>query len=971
MKNAMFTNKIKILTLITCAALYGQNAWSVDIVGFTLATGTNGNATLGVAINYPEMGRTLTPVGLTDTGYSSNGLTGAGWDDNGSDGFTTNAFSTLGYLTTAVVGQIKGSTLGPKYLKTQYSLNGLNWVDVSNHVSFLDDNPEMSVTGAFISFKFRLPAECDNQSLVYVRWIQNGTTSIGGGTVTSTGTISMKGVIVQSELLTAPTSQSSQITLVSFTPTTITLGCTPGSGNRRYIVMNTVNSFTTPIDNFLPSANVTYSGSGEQIVYVGSGTKEVVVVQSSLTTYWFRYYEYNQLDNETRFSSIDASLNKNPKICALPNIHTPTHTFGLIRATLGATIDDVSVDVGQIIDRGIFWETTPGITDNSEFSLHHAKADFGTYTIDTEVARGSNIYYRAFAENQSGVILSSESSFSNVPVFSGTGNWETASLWNVKEVPGANGNATYGSFSDSPIIDGDCTLAASNQVANLTINMDAKLTINTGIIGVGNELKVEGALINNAGISGLLLKSEVDKANGTLIWSAGAPQGTVEMYSLAAKAVNYKWQFFGIPVLSLSLSTDGGDSPVKGSYIRQLVESGSTGTTHWMPLNNESVMTSFTGYEITQNAAKTFTFAGELVHSQFNSVNLNKTEGSKYPGQHLIGNSFTAAIDIKQIIFGSENIDHAVNLFTTGSSLDWSTGGCGVPVTAGTECRGQYVNVPVRNAGVGNLPAEIPSMQAFIVKVNENAAGNTVEIPYDAVTKNTSSQRAPAAQKPCTRINVSGDKSLNSDVMWLISDASCTHSYENGWDGVKFVSEDAAAPQLYAREGSGNYQVNSVDDFNNTNLGFVAGDDKNYTFTFTNQNLELEYPALFLYDSDTNDAIDISSSGTQYRFSAPAKSTNANRFKILTSPDISNGSLLLASDVLKVYSSGNKLFVENCSRSNATFNLFDISGRIITTKTIVANSTTQINSNLKSGIYVSKTTVCDSGLELISKVNLK
>jgi hypothetical protein len=557
MKRNFFTRVMKSLFITLTVLGIGHAAFAVDIVGFTLGSGTAGAATSGVAINFPGMGRTLTAVGLTSTGYSSNGLTGAGWDNNGSDGFATNAFSTEGYLATAVTGQIRGTSLsGPKNLKAQYSLDGTNWVDVPDHPTYTDDNPNLVITASFASFKFRLPAECDNKTSVYVRWIMDGTNAITSGTVTALGTISMKAVVMQSELLSYPTSQSTQITIVSLTPTTITIGCTPGSGNRRYIAINTTNSFTTPTDDYLPSANTTYSGAGEQVIYVGSGTVATVTIPSSLNTYWFRYYEFNQLNTLTRYCTVDATLSKNPKICALPNIHTPTHSFGLTRATLGATINPVSGDVGVIMDRGVFWDINPGITNNTPNFVQHASAASGTFTINTVVDRGSVIYYRGYAENESGVILTSESNFDNTPTFTGTGTWETAARWNVQEVPGENGDATYGSVDDSPIIDGTCTLAVDNSVTNLTINSGRILNINADI-----GLTVNGTLDNNGGTAGLKLLS-TSNGTGSLIHNSANVDATVERHITGSTALNGALKYHQV---SVPLSSQEG-YPSPGNY---------------------------------------------------------------------------------------------------------------------------------------------------------------------------------------------------------------------------------------------------------------------------------------------------------------------------------------------------------------------------------------------------------------------
>lgn len=634
MKRNFFTRVMKSLFITLTVLGIGHSAFAIDIVGFTLATGTAGAATSGVAINYPGMGRTLTPVGLTGTGYSANGLTGAGWDNNGEDGFATNAYSTVGYLSTAVTGQIRGIVTGPKFLKAQYSLDGTTWVNVPDHLSYTDDNPNLIITTSFAAFKFRLPAECDNKTSVYVRWIMNGTTSIGEGTVTSAGTISMKAVVVQSELLSYPTSQSTQITIVSLTPTTITLGCTPGSGNRRYIAINTTNSFTTPTDDYLPSANATYSGTGEQVIYVGSGTVATVTLPSSLNTYWFRYYEFNQLNTLTRYCTVDATVSKNPKICALPNIHTPIHSFGLISATLGATIDAVSGDVGDIIDRGVFWDINPGITNNTPNFVQHASAASGTFTIDTEVDRGSVIYYRGYAENESGVILSSESSFDNTPIFTGTGTWETAARWSVNEVPGENGDATYGSLDDSPIINGICTLTVDNSVTDLTINSGKVLNINPA-----KSLTVGGTLTNNGGTAGLKLLSTLD-GTGSLMHNTANVNATVQRYisgtsnDLTAKA----YHLVSVPINSATYLS----GVWLDSYLFTYLEGSNTWFNWDDPTGN--VLNTPEGAMVYYKfgASKTYSITGQLNNGTYSPTVTYSGAGKGY---NLVPNPYPSAIN--------------------------------------------------------------------------------------------------------------------------------------------------------------------------------------------------------------------------------------------------------------------------------------------------------------------------------------
>ena len=166
-------------------------------------------------------------------------------------------------------------------------------------------------------------------------------------------------------------------------------------------------------------------------------------------------------------------------------------------------------------------------------------------------------------------------------------------------------------------------------------------------------------------------------ANGSLIFHNDSSAGnrvsaTVEMYSKASKvSTAYKWQFMGFPVRTFDKYPTFVDA---ASYVRKYNEAGTGSglalTAHWIQQQNGAVLKPFTGYEVTQSAAKTYTFAGELVNWDFNSGKLPFTLTAQYTGQHLIGNSYTGAIDISKIVFGSNNagiIENTIYRYHTGA----------------------------------------------------------------------------------------------------------------------------------------------------------------------------------------------------------------------------------------------------------------------------------------------------------------
>jgi hypothetical protein len=135
------------------------------------------------------------------------------------------------------------------------------------------------------------------------------------------------------------------------------------------------------------------------------------------------------------------------------------------------------------------------------------------------------------------------------------------------------------------------------------------------------------------------------------------------------------------------------------------------------------------------------------------------------------------------------------------------------------------------------------------------------------------------AQSVGIRIDV---QSANfSDKMWVFAIPTCTRLFDNGYDGFKMFGSPTA-PQIYAAEATGNFQIDAIPDLNNTYIGFIAGMDTTYTLTITSQYLSTYYQSLYLIDSIANKTVDIYASGITYTFTATNKSA-INRFKILTS----------------------------------------------------------------------------------------
>jgi hypothetical protein len=186
-----------------------------------------------------------------------------------------------------------------------------------------------------------------------------------------------------------------------------------------------------------------------------------------------------------------------------------------------------------------------------------------------------------------------------------------------------------------------------------------------------------------------------------------------------------------------------------------------------------------------------------------------------------------------------------------------------------------------------------------------------------------------------------------------MSNEGFTRGFDNGFDGIK-LKGSALNPQLYAVEKDGEYQVNSVDDLNNTTLAFQAGQDTEYKIKFThNDNTSLKYNKILLHDLIENRIVDITSSGTEYTFNATSASSSVLRFKIITQ---TNNTETMKQSISKAYYFNNQLYVQNFSNISGKVYVYDISGRTVAIKSISANENIQI-ATPKSNVYIVKTAI--------------
>lgn len=141
----------------------------------------NTTATSGISANTSKTITKSTDFGTTSyvAGVTSNAISSTGWDS----GFGSKAwvveFSTIGRNNIIVSSMQRSSATGPKDFKLQYRIGAGSWIDVLGGVVMLADNFN---AGRIIDLP--LPAACNNQVSVSLRWIMTSNIRVTGGTTT-------------------------------------------------------------------------------------------------------------------------------------------------------------------------------------------------------------------------------------------------------------------------------------------------------------------------------------------------------------------------------------------------------------------------------------------------------------------------------------------------------------------------------------------------------------------------------------------------------------------------------------------------------------------------------------------------------------------------------------------------------------------------------------------------------------------
>lgn len=209
----------------------------------------------------------------------------------------------------------------------------------------------------------------------------------------------------------APTAQASNYSYSSITSNSMDISWTRGNGDALLIVAREADSLIkNPVSGTSYLANTQFGignelGSGNYVVYNGTGTNTTITGLLSGLEYYFSFYEYNNTDICYLFPAYQGNSST-----LGPPLVTTDEISGII-GTVAISGGNVTSENGAAVtSRGVCWNTTgnPTISDLKTID----GSGTGTFVSNiTGLSPSTNYYVRAYAINSYGTAYGDEEQF--------------------------------------------------------------------------------------------------------------------------------------------------------------------------------------------------------------------------------------------------------------------------------------------------------------------------------------------------------------------------------------------------------------------------------------------------------------------------------------------------------------------------------------------------------------------------------
>lgn len=492
--------------------------------------------------------------------------------------------------------------------------------------------------------------------------------------------------------------------------------------------------------------------------------------------------------------------------------------------------------------------------------------------------------------------------------WTGTGDvaWENSANWSSGSVPGITTSVRISAGVNQPIISG--------QAVCKTLIIEPSAGI---FIDAGGSLHVDGKIINNAGVSGITIRSD-NTATGSIINATDSVAATVERYISGSSGNPY--HYVSSPVNSAGF----GSIWKTGDYNVYYYDESNTdpGLDQGWIKKSSGTLTNGKGYAVVGNSNKKFIYSGLLNAINMNvSVSYTSTSGP-YPngdpqGWNLIGNPYPTAISAAAFI--TENTSKLDNA-STQAVYFWNN-------PNGDLNRSDYAT-RTTTTGIHGATDTIALGQGFFVKVVSGVTSLSFSNAQKMVSYGTPFF-TPSIYSENLKISVSGPEGLfNETAFSFLIDASRQH--DALFDAVKLKGNPNIAfysfmddnPNIYAIQGRP-----PVSENDNIKLGLYAGKAGDYIIKISDMENISPDMNISLVDYKTNKMYDLRKENLKVNL---AKGEYNNRFILkLTPQSVSADISIDPVPQIDAYSNENRIFIHQNKGFNGVVKIYDPLGRLI------------------------------------------
>ncbi len=523
--------------------------------------------------------------------------------------------------------------------------------------------------------------------------------------------------------------------------------------------------------------------------------------------------------------------------------------------------------------------------------------------------------------------------------FTGTANWSSAGNWN---------NGVPNSSSTNVVINGNCTVDGSYTVKDLGVTSSGSLTVNSSA-----SLTVSGAILNDAGNSGIVLSSDASNTASLIVSETSTGNITAERYMTGAAT---GWHLTGVPVVGQGINdlvTDAGNSFSTNTtqyglgIYNEASDTWTTYTTATAPAAGN--LTAGVGYETNRSADGDITYIGSLSIAQVD-VPIVRTGN----GWNLLGNPYPCSIN-------ANSTGDVTNNFLTVNEDQFDNTGSYVALYVWNSSSSQY---DILNHSSTGTPY-IPNGQAFFVK--SKSGGGTMSFTTAMRTHQTGATFKSGTANPNIILKADNGESTRSTEFRFVE--GTTFGLDPGYDAGLFNGKTDEFV-LASRLMQGNdidfaLQCFSTDDFESVIVPIELNSSTS-TVEFSVETTNLPSNIKVYLEDKQDNSFNLLNEDQTYTAQVNI-GENTDRFYLHTS--------LQALDQLSELTEGEYDIVPNLKNSSLTIKgvldgdlfvkVYDISGKLVFEKQITSNEV--FLPYMATGIYVVK--LIGEGVNYTQKVN--